>query len=177
MNQDASSAAGKKIKDSQEESQDIESADKTQRMLDAVTSKMQPLQTLQDDSFQGHLAKTAEDVEEVGVCQGFEIFGNTSLGDKYYPETGGLFRLRSPQARHVGTMLVDAGPALNQHCPNVLCYRTIFLLSACMLFACYLHEHVIFSLTSNHLHPLQAANCCRNSRLIVDEDDIKWVKN
>ena len=28
-----------------------------------------------------------------------------------------------------------------------------------------------------HLHPLQAANCCRNSRLVVDEDDLKWVKN
>ena len=27
-----------------------------------------------------------------------------------------------------------------------------------------------------HLHPLQAANCCRNSRLVVDEDDLKWVK-
>ena len=25
-------------------------------------------------------------------------------------------------------------------------------------------------------HPLQAANCCRNSRLVVDEDDLKWVK-
>ena len=22
-----------------------------------------------------------------------------------------------------------------------------------------------------HLHPLQAANCCRNSLLVVDEDD------
>ena len=28
-----------------------------------------------------------------------------------------------------------------------------------------------------HLHPLQAANCCRNSQLIVDEDELKWVKN
>ena len=27
-----------------------------------------------------------------------------------------------------------------------------------------------------HLHTLQAANCCRNSRLVVDEDDLKWVK-
>ena len=27
------------------------------------------------------------------------------------------------------------------------------------------------------LHPLQAANCCRNSRLVVDEDDLKWVEN
>ena len=27
-----------------------------------------------------------------------------------------------------------------------------------------------------HLHPLQAANCCRNSRLVVDIDDLKWVK-
>ena len=30
---------------------------------------------------------------------------------------------------------------------------------------------------SSHLHPLQAANCCRNSRLVVDEDDLKWVTN
>ena len=28
-----------------------------------------------------------------------------------------------------------------------------------------------------HLYPLQAANCCRNSRPVVDEDDLKWVKN
>ena len=28
-----------------------------------------------------------------------------------------------------------------------------------------------------HLHPLQAANCCRNSRLAVDEDDLKCVAN
>ena len=28
-----------------------------------------------------------------------------------------------------------------------------------------------------HIHPLQAANCCRNSRLVVDEYDLKWVKN
>ena len=29
----------------------------------------------------------------------------------------------------------------------------------------------------SHLHPLQAANCCRNSRLVVDEGDLKWVVN
>ena len=28
-----------------------------------------------------------------------------------------------------------------------------------------------------HLHPLQAANYCRNSRLVVDEDDLKLVAN
>ena len=28
-----------------------------------------------------------------------------------------------------------------------------------------------FSLTSNHLHPLQVENCDSNSRLVVDEDD------
>ena len=28
-----------------------------------------------------------------------------------------------------------------------------------------------------HLHPLQAANCSRNSRLVVDEDDLMWVAN
>ena len=26
-------------------------------------------------------------------------------------------------------------------------------------------------------HPLQAANCCRNSRLVVNEDDFMWFKN
>ena len=31
--------------------------------------------------------------------------------------------------------------------------------------------------TKCHLYPLQAANCCRNSRLVVDEDDLKWVAN
>ena len=29
----------------------------------------------------------------------------------------------------------------------------------------------------DHLHPLQAVNCCRNSRLVVDEDDLTWFKN
>ena len=28
-----------------------------------------------------------------------------------------------------------------------------------------------------HLHPLQSANCSRNLRLVVNEDDLKWVKN
>ena len=28
-----------------------------------------------------------------------------------------------------------------------------------------------------HLHPLQAANCCRNSPLVVDEDDLRWTTN
>ena len=25
-------------------------------------------------------------------------------------------------------------------------------------------------------HPLQAPNCCRNSRLVVDKDDLMWFK-
>ena len=28
-----------------------------------------------------------------------------------------------------------------------------------------------------HFHPLQAANCCRNSRLVVNENDLKRVAN
>ena len=28
-----------------------------------------------------------------------------------------------------------------------------------------------------HLYPLQSTNCCRNSRLVVYEDDLKWVAN
>ena len=27
-----------------------------------------------------------------------------------------------------------------------------------------------------HLYPLQAANCYRNCQLVVDEDDLMWVK-
>ena len=26
------------------------------------------------------------------------------------------------------------------------------------------------------LHPLQAVNCCRNSQLIVDKDELKWLQ-
>ena len=33
-------------------------------------------------------------------------------------------------------------------------------------------EFTIYS----HPHPLQAANRCRNSRLVVDEDDLMWFK-
>ena len=32
-------------------------------------------------------------------------------------------------------------------------------------------------LTLSSLSLLQAANCCRNSRLVVDEDDLMWFKN
>ena len=36
----------------------------------------------------------------------------------------------------------------------------------------------ISSLTLHcHHHPLQAANCYRNSRLVVDEDGLTWFKN
>ena len=35
----------------------------------------------------------------------------------------------------------------------------------------YMAILLIFSLTSNHLHPLQVENCDSNSRLVVDEDD------
>ena len=35
----------------------------------------------------------------------------------------------------------------------------------------YMAIFFIFSLTSNHLHPLQVENCDSNSRLVVDEDD------
>ena len=36
----------------------------------------------------------------------------------------------------------------------------------------YIAIFINFSLTSNHLHPLQVGNCDSNSRLVVDEDDI-----
>ena len=43
---------------------------------------------------------------------------------------------------------------------------------------CHFNGLTLSSLTLHcHLHPLQAANCCRNSRLVVDENDLKWVKN
>ena len=35
----------------------------------------------------------------------------------------------------------------------------------------YLTIFLIFSPTSNHLHPLQVENCDSNSRIVVDEDD------
>ena len=35
----------------------------------------------------------------------------------------------------------------------------------------YIAIFKIFSLTLNHLHPLQVENCDSNSRLAVDEDD------
>ena len=35
----------------------------------------------------------------------------------------------------------------------------------------YMAIFLIFSPTSNHLHPLQVENCDSNSRLVVDEDD------
>ena len=34
----------------------------------------------------------------------------------------------------------------------------------------YMAIFLNFSLTSNHLHPLQVENCDSNSRLVVDED-------
>ena len=39
------------------------------------------------------------------------------------------------------------------------------------LFYQYMAILFTFSLTSNHLHPLQVENCDSNSRLVVDEDD------
>ena len=42
-------------------------------------------------------------------------------------------------------------------------------------------DHNVLTLSNLNLplypHPLQAANCCRNSRLVVDEDELKWVTN
>ena len=35
----------------------------------------------------------------------------------------------------------------------------------------YMAIFFTFSPTLNHLHPLQDKNCCRNSRLVVDEAD------
>ena len=37
--------------------------------------------------------------------------------------------------------------------------------------------HLTLSSLTLHLHPLQAANCFRNSRLVVDEDDLNRVAN
>ena len=46
------------------------------------------------------------------------------------------------------------------------------------LYKKYFSALTLASLTFHcHFHPLQAANCCHNSRLVVDEDDLKWVKN
>ena len=43
--------------------------------------------------------------------------------------------------------------------------------------SCYHTVAYLVMFYNCHLRPLQAANCCRNSRLVVDEDDLKWVKN
>ena len=41
-----------------------------------------------------------------------------------------------------------------------------------------LHGLTLSRLTLHcHLHSLQVGNCCRNSRLVVNEDDLMWVKN
>ena len=38
------------------------------------------------------------------------------------------------------------------------------------------HTFTLSGLTLHcRLHPPQAANCCRNSRLVVNKDDLKWV--
>ena len=37
-------------------------------------------------------------------------------------------------------------------------------------------SHYVTSLSHCNLHSLQAAKCCRNSRLVVNEDDLTWVK-
>ena len=53
----------------------------------------------------------------------------------------------------------------------------------CKISGLFLDLHILMSypfqawICHCHLHPLQAANCCRNSRLVVDEDDFKWVEN
>ena len=46
---------------------------------------------------------------------------------------------------------------------NILLFNTIFI-TFIYIYHC-------------HLHPLQAANCCHNSRLVVDEADLKRVAN
>ena len=43
----------------------------------------------------------------------------------------------------------------------------------CLMFDRRLRQACIYHC---HLHPLQAANCCRNSRLVVDEDDLIWFE-
>ena len=57
-----------------------------------------------------------------------------------------------------------------------------FELNKTLSFPCFIRK--IFSALTlssltlhHHLHPLQAANSCRNSRLVVDEDDLMWIKN
>ena len=51
------------------------------------------------------------------------------------------------------------------------------IIASCNPKLALIHDLTISSLDSQfyhfNLHPLQAANCCRNSRLVVD--DLKWV--
>ena len=44
-------------------------------------------------------------------------------------------------------------------------------------FSLYVHKGGLKPDSFHFCHPLQAANCCRNSRLIVDEDDLKIKEN
>ena len=59
--------------------------------------------------------------------------------------------------------------------------RLIILIhTCCVVVALTLYRPGSLTLSSLNL-PLssssQAANCCRNSRLVVDEDDLVWVIN
>ena len=44
-------------------------------------------------------------------------------------------------------------------------------------YLCHGSTAIIYSFKNYSAHPLQTVNCYRNSRLVVDEDDLKWEAN
>ena len=56
------------------------------------------------------------------------------------------------------TDYTGANETQNVYCSRHLCLKSLSRINHC------------------HLQPLQTANCCRNSRLVVNEDDLKGVK-
>ena len=58
--------------------------------------------------------------------------------------------------------------------------RVFFLISSLVASSIGLDSEVVIAnghLHVNPIHPLQAANCCRNSRLVVDGNDLMLFNN
>ena len=82
--------------------------------------------------------------------------------DRYLLTTGSLRRLMPHQGEQSNRLCYTVHNLIK--IDNCVKYTSITLTLSILTLHC-------------HLHPLQAVNCCRNSRLVVDEDDLKWVKN
>ena len=60
---------------------------------------------------------------------------------------------------------------------NRVCYYGPVFLCVFSLLIYKKERRWYITLSYWNFHLLQAANCCRNSCIIVDEDDLKWVEN